>query len=281
MQASQRETKIISNIKIAKGYYLLKLEVPHMFKDAQSGQFIHIRINDCNEPLLRRPFSIHKLTLIRPKPGSKKFSLDILYEVKGRGTRLLSEKKAGRYLDVLGPLGKGFNYQLQNTDSKAHIIIAGGMGVAPLVLLAERLANSNSRIIVLIGAAAKSKIICEKDFKDLGCEVKIATEDGSQGFKGKVTALFEKKILPRVDSSGRKKSISRPISAYACGPKLMLTALSKICMINKVPLQVSLEEFMGCGIGACLGCAVETKDGMKRVCHDGPVFNAENIIWRF
>ena len=280
MHTSQIDAKIISNIRTAKGYYLLKLEVPSGFKDAQPGQFIHVRINDSSDPLLRRPFSIHKINPISSKSG-KRFNLDILYEVKGRGTKLLAEKRQSEYLNILGPLGRGFDCQSQGTTPKTHIIIAGGMGVAPLVFLAERLASSNSRTIVLIGAANKSKIQCEKNFKDLGCEVYIATEDGSQGFKGKVTSLFEKKMLPRINSPSRKKSIIKPINIYACGPKLMLTELSKICMINKVSLQVSLEEFMGCGIGACLGCAIETKEGFKRVCYDGPVFRSEDIKWRF
>lgn len=278
---SQIEAKIISNTKINKDYFLLKLEAAKAFKDCQPGQFVHLRINNSCDPLLRRPFSIHRLTQAKSKSSSKKIGLDILYELKGKGTELLTEKKPGEYVNIMGPLGIGFDYPSKDIKTQTHIIIAGGMGVAPLLFLAERLSASNSRAIALIGAANKHKIQCEKEFKDLGCEVCIATEDGSQGFKGKVTAMFEKNILLRIASSNRKKTISKPVSIYACGPKVMLTVLSKICMINKIPLQVSLEEFMGCGIGACLGCAIDTKDGFKRVCHDGPVFKAEDIKWRF
>ena len=300
MHTSQIDAKIISNAKITKGHYLLKLEVPSGFKDAQPGQFVHIKINDSSDPLLRRPFSIHKLTPIKSKSSHQKFYLDILYELKGRGTSLLSEKKTEDYLNILGPLGTGFDYQTQNAPNQINIIIAGGIGVAPLFFLAEKLMklkipatkiggsankfggkNPETKTVVLIGASTNSKILCEKEFKDSDCEVSVATEDGTRGFKGKVTVLFEKKILPKIDVSSKKSSKAKSINVYACGPISMLTVLTKTCLIKKIPLQVSLEEFMGCGIGACLGCAVETKSGFQRVCHDGPVFCAEDIIWKF
>ncbi|MDD5004976.1 MAG: dihydroorotate dehydrogenase electron transfer subunit [Candidatus Omnitrophica bacterium] len=273
MNISQIDSGIISNIKLDKNYYVLKLEAPSMFKDAQPGQFVHVRTCNCGEPLLRRPFSIHKITPAKAKSSQHKFDLDILYELKGKGTALLSRKQAGEYVNILGPLGKGFDCQDLHTKEKTHILIAGGMGVAPLLFLAHKISqHSKNKIIVLIGAANSHKILCEKDFEDLSCRVHIATEDGSCGFKGMITAFFEKKLLPKAN---------QPISVYACGPKAMLTNLAKICMIKKIPLQVSLEEFMGCGIGACLGCAIETKAGFKRVCHDGPVFCAEDISWKF
>ena len=153
------------------------------------------------------------------------------------------------------------------------------MGIAPLAFLAEKLTQVKSKkakgkTIVLIGAATANKILCEEELKKLGCEVRVATEDASQGFRGKVTDLFTKKILP-------SDIFNQSAAVYACGPKAMLTVLSKICLIKRIPLQVSLEEFMGCGIGACLGCAIETKDGFRRVCTDGPVFKAEDIAWKF
>lgn len=266
------DAKIISNTRISKIYYLLRLEAPSVFKDAQPGQFVHIKINDTNEPLLRRPFSIHRILSLKSKSSSQKVYLDVLYEIKGKGTQLLAQRNAGDCLNILGPLGKGFDYQAQNKADKLNILIAGGMGVAPLNFLAEKLAKSKK--LVLIGSATDSKILCEDQLKKSGCEVKIATEDGSRGFKGKVTDLFEKKIIP--------SGIFNPKSfVYACGPKAMLIALSKICLIKKIPLEISLEEFMGCGIGACLGCAIETKKGFVRVCSDGPVFKAEDIAWKF
>jgi dihydroorotate dehydrogenase electron transfer subunit len=276
MIALQFDVKVISNLKISKDYYLLSLDVPRVFKDAQPGQFVHIRINDSSEPLLRRPFSIHRLSVINSGSGAQRLNLNILYEVKGKGTRLLCEKRAGDCLNILGPLGRGFDYKAKGANS--NIIIAGGAGVAPLVFLAEQL--SKDKTTVLIGAANQHKILCQTEFKHLGCDVKTATEDGSLGFRGRVTALFEK-VLKDMYGTSNKESGGRAINVYACGPESMLTELAKICIIKKLPLQVSLEEFMGCGIGACLGCAIETKQGYQRVCHDGPVFNAEEIVWRF
>lgn len=305
MYTSQIEAKTISNKKITKGYYLLKLEVPYGFQDAQPGQFIHIRIDDSCDPLLRRPFSIHSLAPIKTKTNKQKFHLDVLYEIKGKGTDLLSEKRVGEYLDILGPLGTGFNFQPQDTRGHTSIIISGGAGVAPLFFLVNKILRLNperivlpihikegtnpnqgkrypnkNKVVVLIGAATSAKILKEKEFHDLGCEVNVSTEDGTRGHKGKIVALFEK-ILSKKDITFQRDSRPNSISVYACGPQAMLTTLAKICMIKKVPLQVSLEEFMGCGIGACLGCAIETKDGYKRVCHDGPVFWAKDIAWKF
>lgn len=282
MLPSQVDAKIISNRKITKNYYSLNLGVPLGFEDAQPGQFVHIKISDSSEPLLRRPFSIHRFTPAKPK---SKFSLDVLYELKGKGTRLLSAKREGEYLNILGPLGKGFEYRIKNAKDQAHIIIAGGAGAAPLFFLADKLSQiqqgNKNKIMVLIGATTANKILCEKEFKELGCEVNIATEDASQGFKGSVMALFEKKILPDIEMHRQRGVKEKVVDIYACGPEAMLTALAKICLIKKLPLQVSLEEFMGCGIGACLGCAIETKAGYRRVCHDGPVFCAQDIIWKF
>jgi len=267
----QIDAEIISNVKIFKAYYLLRLEVDNAFKDAQPGQFVHVKVGGSDEPLLRRPFSVHAFAPVQSKTSGKKCSLDILYEVKGKGTQLLAEKKQGELINLLGPLGNGFDYAPNNKAGKLNILIAGGMGVVPLSFLSQKLTASKK--LVLIGSAAENKILCEDEFRKSGCEVKIATEDGSRGLRGKVTDLFKRVLL--------KLGGSQAPMVYACGPKAMLTVLAKMCMIEKIPLQVSLEEFMGCGIGACLGCAVETKQGFRRVCADGPVFNAEDIVWKF
>lgn len=222
---------------------------------AKPGQFLEIKISDGYEPLLRRPFSIHR------RRGK---DIEIIYRIAGRGTEILSQRKVGEYLNVIGPLGNGFSI----LDSQPSILVAGGMGVAPLVFLAEKLAKSKT--LVLLGAKTKRQILCEKEFRDLGCEVKVATDDGSRGFKGKVTDLL-KHLLPTLSS--------QLSTIYACGPKLMLKEIALISKQYNIPAQVSLEEHMACGIGACLGCVVKTKDGFKRVCKEGPVFNADEIVW--
>lgn len=143
------------------------------------------------------------------------------------------------------------------------------MGVAPLLFLAEKL--TRNRTLVLIGAKTKSQILCGQEFKKLGCEVKIATDDGSQGHKGKVTDLLNK-ILPLAISH-------KPLAIYACGPRPMLKEISRLSQEYKIPAQISWEEHLACGIGACRGCVVKTKTGYQRVCQEGPVFTAPEIIW--
>ncbi len=274
--------KILYNRKIAPGYFLMGLEADGLDKSARPGQFVHIRCSDGFEPLLRRPFSIHRVKghlgaehpeiwHLGARQGSRVKGLEILYEVVGRGTKLLSKMKRGNFVDVLGPLGSGFKlppYTLHPTPYT--LLIAGGMGIAPLVFLAEELARQRIKTTVFIGAKTKRLILCEGIFKRLGAEVHIATDDGTYGFKGFVSGLFNKKLL----------AIShKPLAVYACGPKPMLRQIAELCTKDKIPCQVSLDENMGCGIGACLGCVVKTKYGYRRVCKDGPVFDAEEILW--
>ncbi len=260
------KAKIVSNRKIAPLHYKLALDAPPIAKDIMPGQFMHVKCSDSYEPLLRRPFSLHKV---------KDRHIEVLYEVVGRGTELLAKKKSGEFLDIIGPLGNGFSFTRMTHDARRRtVLVAGGMGVAPLLALAEKLVRGKSKLYVLIGAKTKDRILCEKDFKKLGCEVKIATDDGSKGFKGLVTDLLRQKLLVT--------------GIYACGPNAMLKEVARIAQKHNVQCQVSLEEYMACGVGVCLGCPVKvkmmdegrrTKDEYKMVCKDGPVFNAEEIIW--
>jgi dihydroorotate dehydrogenase electron transfer subunit len=255
----------------------LKVIADHAYggsRQRREGDFLDIKVNDAYEPLLRRPFSIHRV---------KGANMELLYEVVGQATEALSHRKPGEYLDVIGPLGNGFSYQSQVTRPtpkrgypESQVLVAGGMGIAPLLFLAEKLVSNPQTTahrlpLVLIGAKKKNSIACEEEFKKIGCEVKTATDDGSRGFKGKVTDLL-KNIL-------RVTSYELRVTIYACGPRSMLKEISWISKKYNIPAQVSLEEHMACGIGACLGCVVNTKEGFKRVCREGPVFNGDEIIW--
>lgn len=250
----QIKAKIVYNKKLSSGYFRLILEAPAIARSVCPGQFLEIKADDSCRPLLRRPFSVHRVN--RQK-------IEVLYQKVGPATELLSGRGAGGYLDIIGPLGSGFRL---STKTRA-LIVGGGIGLAPLVFLAGRL----SRPLVLIGARSKAGVLCEGEFKALGCEVKIATDDGSCGFKGRVTDLLEK-VLPLAINH-------KPLAVYSCGPRPMLKEVSRICKKYNLPAQVSLEEHMACGIGACLGCVVKTKQGFQRVCKDGPVFNADEIVW--
>ncbi len=261
----QVRVKILYNKKIQGNYFHLILQAPKITKESLPGQFLNIKVNDAYEPLLRRPFSIHRV---------KGVNVELLYEVVGGATEVLSQRKPGEYLDVIGPLGNGFTL---NTKHKTlNILVAGGIGVAPLAFLADRLVHSpqcpavHRKPLVLIGAKTKNQVLCGKEFRRLDCQVKVSTDDGSRGSKGKVTDLLRNLV----------SSIEYRVSSiYACGPRPMLKEISRISKKYNIPAQVSLEEHMACGIGACLGCVVNTKEGFKRVCKEGPVFNADEIIW--
>jgi len=241
----------------------MKIESAYLGRNSKPGQFVEVRCSDDAEPLLRRPLSIHRIS---------KTGIELLYEVIGKGTELLSRKKAGQALDIIGPLGNGFKVH----PGKA-ILVAGGVGVAPLMALAEKLAESSKlkaqKVCVIIGAKTKDHILCEKDFKRLGCNVSVATENGSKGRKGLATDLL--KDFLRTTNDERRTTI------YACGPVGMLREVTNIAAGRNIPCQVSLEEHMACGVGVCLGCPVRVKSlhEYKMVCKDGPIFNAAEIIW--
>jgi len=256
------KVKILSNKKIAPDFNKMILEAPQISNVAKPGQFVMIRCSEGTNPLLRRPFSFHKI-------GKNNF--EILYKVIGKGTEILSNLKKGTILNVLGPLGNGFNIELKIKDKGLKILVAGGVGVAPLYALAEEFKNYNTNFIVFLGARTKGHVLCEKEFKKLGGEVIISTEDGSYGRKGLITNIVAKK-LKDCFSVGNQ-------AIYACGPKPMLKAVSKLTNSKKIPCEISLEENMACGIGACVGCAVKTRKGYKMVCKDGPIFSAEDIKW--
>ncbi len=257
MKIVQGKFKILSNIPAGEKYFKLCLDAGKIARPAVPGQFVMVRVSEGIQPLLRRPLGVHGVS------GNK---VELLYEIIGQGTVILSQKKPGEYLDVIGPLGNGFTFRHR------AILIAGGMGVAPLVFLAEKL--SRSRPMVLIGGQSKGHILCADEFSKLGCSVKIATDDGSLGFKGKVTELLENILKSRHCEPCRGEAI------FACGPGPMLKEISRLSQEHKIDAQLSLEAHMSCGFGVCLGCSVETKSSQKKVCQDGPVFDSQEIVWR-
>ncbi|MBU0573032.1 MAG: dihydroorotate dehydrogenase electron transfer subunit [Candidatus Margulisbacteria bacterium] len=258
----QEKARIVEHQQIAPNYYKLTLLSHYISSNTLPGQFIEIRVCDFTVcPLLRRPFSIHGT-------NKDKKTIEILYEVVGLGTEVLTKHQIGQELDILGPLGNGFTIKKKG---KIAILVSGGMGVAPLKALAEHI-KAPARY-VFMGCKKMDQVVCEKDFSKLGFEVQVATENGSAGKKGLVTDILNGFI----DSA--QPSELNEINIYACGPKAMLKAVSEIAQQKKLNCQISMEAYMACGIGACKGCAVKTTKGMKMVCKDGPVFPAQEIIW--
>ncbi len=257
-KARQYTGKVLGNESADNRFCVMTLEAATIARDAVPGQFVMVKPNRADEPLLGRPLGVHR---------AERGTIQLLYEVVGKGTALLSRVRTGEYLDVIGPLGNGFPL-LSNTGSRSAVLIAGGMGVAPLLFLAERLARA--KLLVLLGAKTRQRILCERQFRALGCRVCVATDDGSQGFQGPVSALFCREIST-TDYGLR--------TLYACGPRAMLKAVARIAAARKVPAHLSLEAHLSCGFGACLGCTIATVDGYKRVCKEGPVFEARQLIW--
>lgn len=257
--AQQELIITIDDIKsIKEDIFLFSFRSAFLSKTAKPGMFIHIKIPGT---ILRRPLSIHDVI------GAKIY---ILFRVKGRGTKILSSYKPQDKLNIIGPLGKGFD--LIDKNNSQHILIAGGLGVAPLRFLAHKLSKNNKtkENIIILGAKTGADILVKDEFQALGYQVYITTQDGSLGHKGVVTQVLDK-IL-----SARKRNYYSYI--YACGPEIMFKAINDVIIkYSRISCQVSFEQFMGCGLGICCGCTIATNQGYKKVCKDGPVFDIKNI----
>jgi len=260
--------RIASNEKVREYFHRMSLVSPYLAKTAKPGQFVEVRCAKGVNPLLRRPLGIHRIT---------SDGVDVLYEVVGKGTGLLSQKGQGEELGIIGPLGKGF---IIDPAADISILVAGGIGVAPMMALAEELKAKGRQIVhVLIGARKASHVLCEREFRSLGCKVRISTDDGSKGYKGLVTDPLRKLLAEsKVDTF---LPDFRRVTIYACGPTGMLRAVSGIAQELGIKCQVSLEERMACGVGICLGCPVKVRPTgeYKMVCKDGPVFDSTEIAW--
>ena len=257
------QTTILSNAEVAEAHYLLRCECPAIAKHARPGQFIHLMISQGPGLLLRRPFTIYTV---------EGHEITMLYQIIGDGTKRLSEMPKGAPLRVLGPLGNTFNL---TTEPEPAILVGGGAGIASLMLLAVVLRKKETETIGLVGAQHHARLLSVADLESIGIPVHIATDDGSVGHHGYITDLLAD-LLQQTDWQ-------RP-TIYACGPHAMLTAVTKIAGHLKVPAQIAMENRMGCALGVCLGCVcpVRTATGgfeYQRVCTEGPVFNALDIVW--
>lgn len=250
--------KIFSNISISPTYYKMTLECSKELCYAKPGSFVLIRTSNLCEPLLRRPFVIYNFNT------AIKCSFDIIYKIVGKGTKLMSHLAKEDSVNIIGPLGNGFDI---SSDIKNAVLVAGGTGIASMYLLAKKLIlEKKSKVALLYGAKTNNDIVCFEDFKNIGVDVMVTTEDGSFGGEGLVTEIF-----------GAYVKKIKPIHCFSAGPIEMLKIVSKICMKKDIQCQVSMESNMACGVGACLGCAVKVKDGFKLVCKDGPVFDAYKL----
>ncbi|MCO1601203.1 dihydroorotate dehydrogenase electron transfer subunit [Desulfosporosinus nitroreducens] len=242
-------------------------------RTAQAGQFVAIQVQDSSissfDPLLRRPISIAGIS-------SERDEITLLYRIQGRGTEILARAKCGDKLSVMGPLGKGFSL-----PEKGELwLVAGGIGIFPLYPLAHRALTQGLTVRLFWGGENKSFLESAglSSWKALGIPLHLSTLDGSLGQKGLVTGQAQELLEKSSAASGGH------IRAAACGPKKMMQAVTELCKNYKVSVEVSLEERMGCAVGACLGCVCTLIDEAgvlihKKVCQDGPVFRGEEVVW--
>jgi dihydroorotate dehydrogenase electron transfer subunit len=301
---------ITSNVEVMPGAYLVRIEAPNMARSVQPGQFVTLR---CGDFTLRRPFSVHQSRFRR---DSGEGEIAILFKLTGKGTLWLSQRQTGETIDILGPLGKGFSIPpIRSGESQHFLLAAGGIGIAPLVFLMQHILgrcsgqDSSHRQITLIHGASTAAQLYPFDHAEgrpslstaspsslttspsslrakpsklhslpKGIQFIPVTEDGSAGRKGLVTDILPD-FLDWADH------------VYACGPVDMYKAMAETSLpvLNTAAgrsnsglskCQVSLEVRMGCGFGACYGCTINTRKGLKQVCRDGPVFELGDIIWQ-
>lgn len=246
--------------KLVEGIYKFSVKAPQIAETAKPGQFLEIKVSKTGEPFLRRPISIFN---IYKETGVVEF----IFQVKGKGTELLAELEEGEMIDIMGPLGKG-SFEIKEYKNVA--IIGGGIGIYPLHELAKEL-KGKANLNVYLGFRDKSLVTCEKEFERIGLnKLVITTDDGSYKEKGYAIDFMKKDIEEHAVDM-----------IFACGPLPMLKAIRAYAIENDIPCQLSLEERMGCGIGACLGCAVKVISGKEprygHVCKEGPVFYATDV----
>ncbi|UCB52346.1 MAG: dihydroorotate dehydrogenase electron transfer subunit [Candidatus Zixiibacteriota bacterium] len=260
---AQLSCTVLSRKELLDHIFKLTLSSSHISRKAKPGNFVHLKVNS-DAPLLRRPFSIHSVDRARNR-------FEILLKVVGKGSAVLSQKSPGETLDLLGPIGNSFSLPPRGREV---ILVAGGMGIAPLWFLLTRLAGrfSPEDMTVFMGAKSKTELLYADKLKGTQAKLIVATDDGSAGRKGLITEVFLKEIKKR----GRDL---KKLAVCSCGPHKMLKSMSEIAKSLDLWCQISLETHMACGVGACWGCVVKGNDGTyKRVCVDGPVFDAREVV---
>lgn len=268
----QFASTILSNVEISPAYWRIRLTAPPAFAAAQPGQFVMARVG--NDPLLRRPFAIFDLGGFEAAGTASCCWFEMLYKVVGKGTALLAKQREGAEIGILGPLGTGF--QCGGDEKEESLLVGGGIGLAPLYLLAaDLIKRRRTSVRLFAGGRTRDDLLCLEDFQRLGLDCHAATEDGSHGERGFVTLALNRHL----------DALSGQAALYACGPHGMLRAVAQIAAERGLPCQVSLEAHMACGVGACLACVVPGKahsaqtPDYRCVCAEGPVFPAGELQW--
>jgi len=263
--------KVVSHHEIVRDHFAMSVTSPARVCEALPGQFVMMRIKDREEPFLSRPLSICSTSI---KGGEA--TVELLYRIQGRGTRMFSRLKEGDELTVMGPLGRGFDVP---ELARRLVLVAGGMGIVPLSFLAESVrkdnANRQMEVICYVGAQSPELLLGRDRLEAVCSKVLVSTEDGGEGYCGTVTELLERD-MPLFGHEGDMM--------FCCGPRPMLKRIAELVEGSSISCQVSMEERMACGVGVCLGCAVRVKSEdtthrYMRVCREGPVFDIREIDW--
>ncbi len=253
------DMKVTANERLHKNYCLLKLTSESVLPEMNPGQFVEVRVDNSPSTFLRRPISINFI-------DKEKNELWLLIQLVGDGTRKLAEARVGDLINILLPLGNGFTIPEKGNESKKLLLIGGGVGTAPMLYLGKYLKEAGFEPTFLLGARSKDDLLQLDLFESIG-DVYVTTEDASLGEKGYVT---NHSVLSKIKFD----------KIYTCGPKPMMVAVAKYASSEKIDCEVSLENTMACGLGACLCCVEKTKDDHHVcVCTEGPVFNIEKLSW--
>lgn len=254
----EEQARILSNRQVAGTLFIIELESPHIARELCPGQFVHMQVPGMPEKILRRPFSVYKTN---PARGC----LTILYQVVGAGTDVLSGAASGASCSLIGPIG---NTWAPPAGAQA-LLVGGGVGAAPLFMLATQLAQIATSLHVVLGAQTKEALVCYEDYRSLpSAELSVATDDGSFGHAGFCTQpAYEIMQTGAIDY------------VAVCGPEPLMKIVSSHAQDAGIFCEVSLERRMACGVGACLSCVVDTTAGKKRCCVDGPIFDARKVVW--
>jgi dihydroorotate dehydrogenase electron transfer subunit len=280
-----QRVRVVENKELGGGYLLIRLESPFGPEAVKPGQFVMLRAPGRLDPLLPRAFALFD---VRPASNGGPPTLDIFYHVIGKITALMAELTAGEELELLGPLGNAFRLP---RGARRAVLVAGGVGLAPMLLLARSIRHANTgrsgeqavEPLLIYGGRTKEQIVCREAFEAEGCPVLVTTEDGSMGARGLVTDALTELLEAR---GGRVEDLA----VFACGPEGMLKAVGELAVRYGVACQASLEARMACGFGICLGCVVKilgVKRGQpqadggryERVCVEGPIFEAREVSW--
>ena len=263
--------EVLTHRKYGEHYHSLTIVAPEIGRDVEPGQFVNIACPPQSAQILRRPFSVHRVH----KRGGWASTIEIVFDVRGPGTAYLASLRTHAIVDLIGPLGRGFTVPKRRVHA---LLVGGGVGAAPLFFLADELRNEGHRVDCILGARDSGRLLNAIDVRRLASVYRITTEDGSSGERGRVTDVMQE-MMERCGTE----------VVYACGPDAMLAAVSRICVANDLPVQVSVEQLMGCGYGVCMTCVVPVRNAKTRrgeedivnarSCTEGPVFDGAAIVW--